>query len=252
MLSPEEITPYTGEQVLVDELDEGLRPLYRGDLPGHNYEHAHDEVLPEAIRLDGLEPLAASHGRLALIAAALCHDAGAHLPADPERHETKEERSMRLVRPVLIECGFNTNDIREVNGMIWATQAGTACKSLGQVKMRRADISNVGSRQRMRMLKRTVDFFHETTILAAEEDRESPAWSAFLASQQQVLWKLLIQDLSLGNERRIKDRGPFNRMAERNVGWLSKNTVRNPIKFHTMYDRYLRPLVSEEALAFIA
>ncbi len=251
MLSTEEITPHADEQEFINELNEGLRPLYRDDLPGHNYEHAHDAVLPEVIRLDGLEPMPDRRGRFALIAAALGHDAGTHLPPDPERHETKEERAMRLVRPVLVQCGLKINDIRETNGMVWATQAGTVCKSLGQVKMRRGDIANVGSRQRVRMLKRTVDFFHDANILAAEEDREPPAWPVFLSAQQQVLWKLLVQDLSLGNERVTNGRGPFNRAAERNVGWLSKNVVRDPMRFHARYDRYLRPLVGEEPLALI-
>lgn len=251
MLSSDEITPHAGEQVFIDQLSEGLRPLYRDDLPGHNFGHAHDEVLPEVIRLDGLEPTANGRGRFALIAAALCHDAGASLPADPERAEPKELRTIRLVRPILAECGFDMTDIRETNGMVWVTRAGTLCKSLGQIKIRRGDIANVGSRQRTGMLKRTVDFFREATMLAGEEGRDAPVWSEFIQAQQDVLWRLLVQDLSLGDERVIDGRGPFNRAAEGNVEWLSQDVVRDPKRFHATYDRYLSPLVGEEALASI-
>lgn len=250
MLSTEEITPIPGEQMIIEQLGEGLRPFYRDDLPGHNFGHAHDEVLPEVIRLDGLQPAKPSHGRFNLIAAALGHDAATHLPVDPERLETKEERTTRLIRPVLVECGYGQADRAEVNDLVLVTAIGAICETPGQIKMRRADISNVGRRRRP-FLATTVNYFHEATILAEEEDREPPEWRTFTAAQQQVLFGLLSQDLSLGDERVSKGMGPFNRAAMKNARWLSKSTVRDPMRFHAKYDQHLRTLVSKEALAAI-
>lgn len=251
MLSVEEITPIPGEQRLIQELGEGLHPLYRDDLSHHNFGHAHDEVLPEVIRLDGLQPVSKARGRLEMIAAALGHDAGTHLPIDPERRETKEERAIRLIRPVIVECGFRGGDITEIDGMVLATGPGVICETPGQIKLRRADIGNVG-RKRLEFLATAVNIFHEETVLAEEQHREIPVWGNFTAAQQQVLLRLLAQDLSLGNERVSKGMGPFNRAALRNAQWLSKGTVRDANRFHAKYDQYMRPLVGEAALAAIA
>jgi hypothetical protein len=251
MLSVEEITSIPGEQVLIEQLDEGLRPFYRDDLPHHNYEHARDDVLPEVFRLDALQPVDPVRGRFNLIGATLGHDAGSHLSADPERPETKEERASRLIRPVLKECGFSTGDIAEMDGLILATGIATVCATPDQKKLRRGDIANVGG-GRTPFLATTVKLFHEAAILAGERGGEPPVWRTFVAAQQEILLGLLSQDLSLGDERVTKGLGPFNRAALRNVGWLSKSVVRDPAKFHSKYDQYMRPLVDEAALAAIA
>jgi hypothetical protein len=251
MLSVEEITSHPGEQVLIERLDEGLRPLYRDDLPHHNYEHARDNVLPEVLRLDALQPVDPVHGRFNLIGATLGHDAGSHLPADPERPETKEERAARLIRPVLVESGFSARDISEMDGMVLATGIEAVCATPNQKKIRRGDIANVGG-LRTPFLATTVNLFYEAAILAGEQGGEPPVWPAFIAAQQKILMSLLSQDLSLGDERISKGVGPFNRAAMKNVSWLSKGVVLDPAKFHSKYDQYMRPLVDEAALASIA
>lgn len=251
MLLAEEVTSHPGEQKIIEDLDEGLRPFYRDDLPHHNYEHAHDEVLPEVLRLDELQPTDTRHGRFNLIAAALGHDAAVHLPVDPERQETREERATRLIRPVLIEAGYLASDIAEINGMVLATGLGTICETPGQIKLRRADISNVGGK-RLPFLATTVNIFHEKAMLANEQDGEAPAWRTYVPAQQRILTELLAQDLSLGNERISRGMGPFNRAALKNVSWMSKKVVRDPASFHHKYDQYLKPLVSGVALAAIA
>ncbi len=251
MLSVEEITSHPGEQLLIERLDEGLGPFYRDDLPHHNYRHVRDDVLPEVLRLDALQPVDPVRGRFNLIGATLGHDAGSHLPADPERPETKEERAARLIRPVLAGCGFSEGDISEMDGMILATGIGAVCATPDQKKLRRADIANVGG-QRTSFLATTVNLFYEATILAGERGDEPPVWPAFIAAQQEILMRLLSQDLSLGDERISKGMGPFNRAAMKNVSWLSRGVVRDPARFHGKYDQYMRRLTGEAALAAIA
>jgi len=251
MLSVEEITDVPGEQVLIERLDEGLRPLYRNGLPHHNYPHARDDVLPEVFRLDGLAPTSPVHGRFNLIAATLGHDAGSHLPPDPERPETKEERASRLIRPVLLDCNFSEGDLVEIDGLIGATGPGAACVTPDQVKLRRGDIANVGG-PRLPFLATSVRLYQEAVILAAERGEPAPEWRSFLREQEAVLRSLLSQDLSLGDERVSKGVGPFNRAALRNVSWLSRGVMLNPVRFHSKYDHYLRPLVGDAALAVIA
>lgn len=251
MLSVEEITSIPGEQVLIEQLDEGLRPFYRDDLPHHNYEHARDDVLPEVLRLDALQPVDPVHGRFNLIGATLGHDAGSHLPADPERPESKEERAIRLIRPVLKGCGFSARDISEMDGMVLATGTGVVCATPDQKKLRRGDIANVGG-PRTLFLATSVNLFYEATILAGERGEEPPVWPEFIAAQQAILMSLLSQDLSLGDERVSNGMGPFNRAAMKNVSWLSKGVVLDPARFHSKYDQYMRPQVDEAALAAIA
>lgn len=251
MLSVEEITPIPGEQLLINELGVRLRPFYRDDLPYHNYPHVHDDVLSDVLRLDDLEPVRPSHGRFNLIAAALGHDAGSYLPLNTESSETREERATRLIKPVLVECGFTLRDINEIDDMVQSTQVGTLCETPDQIKLRRADIVNVGGK-RLPFLATSVKLHYEARILADEQDVEPPDWRTFIIEQEGILRSLLSQDLSLGDERISKGTGPFNRAAMKNVNWLSKKVIREPLMFHSKYDYYLRPLVGEAALAAIA
>lgn len=251
MLAVEEITPVPGEQTIIRELSEGLRPFYRDDLPHHNFAHVHDDVLTEVLRLNGLQPAGSEDEIFNLIAAALAHDAGGHLPLDPENPETIEERTTRLVRPVLVECGFTAPNIRETNGIILSTTPGMICETPSQKKLRRGDLANVKGK-RLPFLATTVDIFHEKKILADEEGRESPLWTPYVRIQDKVLRSLLGQDLSLGSERLSNGIGPFNRATMKNVSWLSKAVVLNPDRFLSKYRAYLRPLVGDTALAAIA
>lgn len=251
MLSVEELTHVPGEQKIIEELDEGLSQFYRPDLPHHNYPHAHDDVLREVLRLDGLQPASLSHGRFDLIAAALGQDAGSHLPLDSERNESREERTTRLIRPVLVEVGFRPADIEEIDGMVLSTQVGKLCVTPNQIKLRRGDIANVRGR-RLPFIATTVNLFSEKKILAKESGDEPPAWTPYIDVQQRILMSLLSQNLLLGDERLIRGVAPFNRDAMRNVSWLSKKMIRDPSLFHSKYDQYLRPLVSANALAAIA
>jgi len=250
MLSVGEITPVPGEQVLIETLDQGLSQFYREGLPHHTYTHARDDILPEVVRLDGLQPNSSQQGRFNLIAATLGHDAGWHLPSDPEAAESKEERSVRLIRPVLEECGFKLLDLNEIDDLVRATAAGTLCMTPNQKKLRRGDIANVAGK-RLPFLATTVNLFYEAKILADEYGNESPEWQTYVAAQDIILRSFLSQDLSLGSEPTIRGVGRFNREALRNVNRLSSGTVRNPFRFVGRYHNILKPFVAEGALDVI-
>lgn len=251
MLAVEAITPIPVEQELIKELSEGLRPFYREDLPYHNFSHVHDDVLAEVLRLDSEHPeTSTERGRIRLIGASLVHDAYDHLPLDPLEYTSKEERAAHVTRPVLIECGFEPADIRETDELTLSTRPGEICRTPNQVKLRRGDISNVGS-GRLPFLGTSVNLFYEATLLADEYDHERTNWRTFIASQEAVLRSLLSQDLSLGSERQRSGIGPFNRRAMKNVNWLSKNRVRDPVRFYARYNHHLRPLVGEAAIESI-
>lgn len=250
MLATEELTDVPEEQTLIGELNEGLSGFYREDLPHHNYRHAHDEVLPEVLRLDELQPTT-RYGRLKLIAAALIHDAGSYLPLDPADGMPKEQRSVELTKPLLRECGFRLRHINEIDDMVQSTGIGTSCWTPDEIKLRRADIANVAGK-RMPFLATTVNIFYEEVLLADEYNYQLRPWSTYIIKQAGVLKELLSQDLSLGDERVSLGMGPFNRAAMKNVSLLlSKTTIRNPSGFVSKYGHLLRPFVAEKAIRSI-
>ena len=226
------------------------QPAYRPDLPAHNPRHIYEETLPEGLRLvtrDGKNNTA--RNRLVVAVSLITHDMWSHLPLDPaEGFATKEERTVALARPLIL--GFlNVTDTDEVSENILSTsvpQRGKEDTPLtpNQRKVRRADISNVGSYLTSLFLSKTVNLFHEEIILNREAGKKPTLWMPFLDRQYQALTGLLRQDLSLSTEAVTNGKGAFNKRAEKNASLIgSKTTVRNPKSFVSRYGQYIKPLV---------
>lgn len=248
MLKVEEITLIPEEQALIRGLDDVLADpssgLYK-DLPHHNYGHVRDEVLPEALRLDSLDPdNSTSQGRLELAAASLTHDLLVHLPLDPdEGFDTKEARTIAKAKSLLPSFGFTGQSLDNVLGSIGTTAPGTVCKTPNEIKLRRADISNVGSEQLARFLAVTVKIFHEEKIISAQAGVPASNWETFIGRQATILKQLLEPDLSVGTEPKVHGLGRFNRLAQANVAWLGRGAVRDPDQFVKAYGPHLEPPV---------
>ncbi|HSW85681.1 MAG TPA: hypothetical protein VLF79_03685 [Candidatus Saccharimonadales bacterium] len=256
MLAIEVITQDKEEQQLIALLDGLIQPLYR-DLPYHNYGHARDEVLPVALKLDDLDPAGGDPvQRRELIVESLGHDALDYLPLTDENFKSKEERAAYHIAWLLRrqvhedDIYFNEFSIEQIGKTIERNKPGEKCVTPNDFKLRRADLSNVGSPFRTVFLAGTVKLFHERVILDAEAGQLTPPWPEFLDEQVSILHGLLQQDLSIGGERKVRRSSgqisKFGQLANSNVSLLSsKLGVRDPERFIRRYGTHLLELVPD-------
>ncbi len=241
MLSAEEITPFPEEQERIEALRGKFEHHYDPELLYYNWGHPYEEVLPEVLRLDELSTgsSAPSRQRLQDIAFSLLHDVDKHMPLAPgDGFSTKEERSSQIAAEKLPDFGYDMLDIKVIRGMIEKTTPGTHCTNNQERKARRGDLTNVGSKQRVPFLAKTVAIFHDEITLCHRAGKESPTWETFVVEQRPILEDLLSDDLTIGPERSSRSNGSFNMRALRNARWLSKAVVRNPERFVRQYGKY--------------
>ncbi len=242
MLLSEEITPFPEEQELIDALTRKYEGRYDQTLLYYNWQHPHDEVLPESLRLEEMctgSP-SPSKTRLQDIAFSLIHDVDEHVPLQPgDGFAGKEQRASQIASEDLPDFGYEPSDIRIIREMIEKTAPGTRCETTQERKARRADISNLRNKRRALFLAKTVAIFNDVVALSHRAGNETPAWREFVIKQHVTLTELLKDDLTLGPEFSAPRHGSFNRMAMRNVHWLSKSVVLEPQRFINRYERYL-------------
>lgn len=238
MIAPEEITQIPEEQGIIKAFDLVL-PAYYKNVPYHNYAHPRDKVLPEVLRLDDLgRQNAKKHApRRVEIAAALGHDIYISWSLDPdENFSSKEERSAETIRNILPEFDYKPEEIEQVSRDILSTETGKNCLNQRQIRLRRGDLVDVaGSRQIF--LTDSVKIFYEHVQTQRASGFAPLEWPVFIQKQQQILRRLLSQDLTLPFEYEKSQTGVFNRVANRNVSWLSSDIVLNPIRFVQTYGR---------------
>jgi hypothetical protein len=260
MLLAEQITPVLNEQRLIRALDPLLATLYE-PLPYHNYSHARDEVLVEALRLDDLDrdsrparqrfEAEQEAERLELIVECLGHDALAHPKLGPdEDFPTKTHRTAArvagLIRDNMPEHGFTFSgtSIASIEQAIISNTPGQPITTMNELKLRRGDIANVGSHYRSIFLAKTVLIFYETVALNQRDGNGPPEWTSFLDRQHPLLSALIEPGLGIGSERLRNGKSPFDRRAERNISLLaSKRAVRDPELFIPKYGHSLTALV---------
>jgi hypothetical protein len=266
MLSVEEITPRPIEQRLITVLDPIIEPLYRSDLPWHNYIHAREDALQESLRLDDLDPVPSTQEeRLELIVEDIAHDALGHVPLrSTEGYATKEERTAAviagLLRGEIRDSGFDFSETSIINigNAIIRNRPGIKSETPNEVKLRRGDLKNLGSEQTTPFLAAAVSIFYEKAILALEVDEPYDAWPDYLDGQIPILGGLLMYDLSIRGEpvmqRQGLTLGRFNRTAQSNVGRLAnKREVRTPRSFVGRYGHHLKLVIPdfEEIVPYI-
>lgn len=245
-----EITPVAEEQELIEALSDEFRPFHRPDLPYHNFSHSRDDVLPEILRLDTeCHPEGNPGERRLLIASALGHETLWHLELDPEEGlSSREDRSAAVVAQRLPKFGFTAPEVALVRGLIAVTEPGTHVKTEAEIKMRRADLKNVASKNKTDFIAGTVKLFYEALMLCREKGKAAPRWTSYVLAQQGVLRSFLEDDLSLPSDGRP---GVFNRAANKNTEWLSSSSVLDPARFIRRQGRYLKsrlPMLHESDL----
>lgn len=183
-----DVDPFS-EQALYQTAEQ----LY-ADLLYHNFGHARDDVLPEALSLaDKCEENGQPVNRRVLVAAALFHDAGFHINSS-DRFKSKEDYSQYIADHVLPWLGYTEEEIEQVNICIAGTERGNTCPTIESKILRRSDIFNV-SQDKVRFLTSSVRYAREIVSVSGK----IITWQGFCDETKRVFDDYLKEeDLSLG------------------------------------------------------